>query len=64
MPTADFVHLRLHSAYSLLEGALKVPEIVERCRAEKMPAVAITDTTQSFPTVRPVLLESLEIQLN
>ncbi|MGB1547337.1 MAG: DNA polymerase III subunit alpha [Alphaproteobacteria bacterium] len=48
MPTADFVHLRLHSAYSLLEGALKVPEIVERCRAEKMPAVAITDTNNLF----------------
>ncbi len=48
MPTADFVHLRLHSAYSLLEGALKIPGIVERCRKERMPAVAITDTNNLF----------------
>ena len=48
MPTADFVHLRLHSAYSLLEGALKIPSIVGRCRNELMPAVAITDTNNLF----------------
>jgi len=48
MPTADFVHLRLHSAYSLLEGALKIPGIVGRCRKELMPAVAITDTNNLF----------------
>jgi DNA polymerase-3 subunit alpha len=45
---ADFVHLRVHSAYSLSEGALKIPEIVRLCKAAEMPAVAITDTNNLF----------------
>ena len=45
---ADFVHLRVHSAYSLSEGALKIGELVELCREEAMPAVAITDTGNLF----------------
>ncbi|MEW5703381.1 MAG: DNA polymerase III subunit alpha [Pseudomonadota bacterium] len=48
MPPANFVHLRVHSAYSLLEGALKIPEIIRRCRKERMPAVAVTDTNNLF----------------
>ncbi|HUT48031.1 MAG TPA: DNA polymerase III subunit alpha [Alphaproteobacteria bacterium] len=48
MPHADFVHLRVHSAYSLSEGALKIPDIVTECRAGDMPAVAITDTGNLF----------------
>ncbi|UCH74638.1 MAG: DNA polymerase III subunit alpha, partial [Rhodospirillales bacterium] len=48
MSHADFVHLRVHSAYSLLEGALKIPELVALCRRERMPAVAVTDTGNLF----------------
>jgi DNA polymerase III subunit alpha len=48
MPAADFVHLRVHSAYSLSEGALKIPEIVALCKTAGMPAVAITDTNNLF----------------
>ena len=48
MPHADFVHLRVHSAYSLSEGALKIPEIVALCKAAQMPAVAIADTNNLF----------------
>ncbi len=48
MPHADFVHLRVHSAYSLSEGALKIPELVGLCRRERMPAVAVTDTGNLF----------------
>jgi DNA polymerase-3 subunit alpha len=44
----NFVHLRVHSSYSLSEGALKIPEIVALCRAAGMPAVAITDTNNLF----------------
>ncbi len=45
---AEFVHLHVHSAYSLAEGALRTKEIVELCSADKMPAVAITDTNNLF----------------
>jgi len=48
MAHADFVHLRVHSAYSLLEGAIKVKELVKRCADEAMPAVAVTDTGNLF----------------
>ena len=48
MPHAGFVHLRVHSAYSLLEGALKTGELVELCRRHAMPAVAVTDTGNLF----------------
>src|ERR1700760_4659983 len=48
MPHADFVHLRVHSAYSLSEGAIKVDKIAALARAASMPAVAITDTGNLF----------------
>jgi DNA polymerase III subunit alpha len=48
MPLADFVHLRVHSAYSLSAGAIKIKELVGMCRAEAMPAVAITDSGNLF----------------
>ena len=48
MPHADFVHLRVHSAYSLSEGAIKVDQIPALAREYRMPAVAITDTSNLF----------------
>lgn len=48
MSHADFVHLRTHSAYSLAEGALRVKELAKRCAAERMPALAVTDTNNLF----------------
>jgi DNA polymerase-3 subunit alpha len=48
MPLADFVHLRVHTAYSLSAGAIKVKELVQLCRGEAMPAVAITDSGNLF----------------
>ena len=48
MSHADFVHLRVHSAYSLSEGAIKVKDLIKLCKKEKMPAVAVTDTGNMF----------------
>jgi DNA polymerase-3 subunit alpha len=48
MPHANFVHLRVHSAYSLSEGAIKVDKIAALARQLGMPAVAITDTSNLF----------------
>jgi DNA polymerase III subunit alpha len=45
---AQFVHLRVHSAYSLAEGAIRVKDLVKLCAEQKMPAVAITDTNNMF----------------
>ncbi|WP_156851015.1 DNA polymerase III subunit alpha [Bartonella refiksaydamii] len=43
-----FIHLRVHSAYSLLEGALKIPQIIQHAISDHTPAVAITDTNNLF----------------
>jgi len=48
MPLANFVHLRVHTAYSLSAGAIHIKELVGLCKAERMPAVAITDTGNLF----------------
>jgi DNA polymerase-3 subunit alpha len=48
MPHADFVHLRVHSAYSLSEGALKIKDLISLSKAERMAAVAVTDTGNLF----------------
>ena len=48
MTLADFVHLRVHTAYSLSAGAIPIKELVAMCRAERMPAVAVTDTGNLF----------------
>src|SRR5690348_2739249 len=45
---AQFVHLRVKSAYSLLEGAIRPKELVELARSHAMPAVAITDVNNLF----------------
>jgi len=43
-----FIHLRMHSAFSLAEGAIKVKEIPDLCKQHAMPAVAITDSANLF----------------
>ncbi len=48
MSHAEFVHLRLHTAYSLSEGAIHVKDLVKQCVGHKMPAVAVTDTNNMF----------------
>src|SRR5688572_16076839 len=39
----SFVHLHVHTHYSLLDGACKVPDLVKRCKALGMDSLAITD---------------------
>jgi DNA polymerase-3 subunit alpha len=45
---AGFVHLRVKSAYSLLEGAIRPGELAKLARDNSMPAVAVTDTDNLF----------------
>ena len=51
MKHADFVHLHLHSQYSLLDGAIKIGDLVERARECRMPALAITDHGNMFGAI-------------
>jgi DNA polymerase-3 subunit alpha len=43
VPEAGFVHLHVHSEYSILDGACRVPALAERAAELEMPAVALTD---------------------
>jgi DNA polymerase III subunit alpha len=43
MPHADFVHLHLHTEYSLLDGACRLDRLMDRAHELKFPALAITD---------------------
>jgi DNA polymerase-3 subunit alpha len=48
MADAPFVHLHVHSSYSLLEGALKIGALAELAKADQQPALALTDTDNMF----------------
>lgn len=48
---SDFIPLHLHTEYSLLDGAIKIDELVKQASAYKMPAVAITDHGNLFGAV-------------
>src|ERR1700758_3986945 len=43
-----FVHLHMHSAYSLLEGALPIAKLAELAKADHQPALALSDTDNMF----------------
>ncbi len=51
MSQADFVHLHLHTEYSLLDGACRLDRLVERATALKFPALAITDHGVMFGAI-------------
>lgn len=46
--TPRFIHLRLHTEYSLLEGAIRLKKLPALCEKMGMPAVAVTDTNNLF----------------
>src|ERR1700744_681727 len=43
-----FVHLHVHSSYSLLEGALTIAKLAELAKKDRQPALALTDTDNMF----------------
>jgi DNA polymerase-3 subunit alpha len=48
MSGAGFVHLHVHSAYSLLKGSIKIAKLAELAKADRQPALALTDTDNMF----------------
>jgi DNA polymerase-3 subunit alpha len=72
---ATFIHLRIHSAYSLSEGALPIKQLAELAKLYSMPALAITDTGNLFGAlefsetlaekgVQPIIGCSLTVDFN
>ena len=50
--TAQFVHLHVHTEYSLVDSTVRIPKLMERCVASKMPAIALTDQNNLFGLVK------------
>jgi len=48
MTDPKFIHLRVHTAYSLSEGAIKIGDLMHKLQEMNMPAVAMTDTGNMF----------------
>lgn len=72
---AAFVHLHVHSQYSLLDGAIRVKDLVKRTAAMGMGAVALTDHRNMFGAialykaakaagVKPILGAELDVWVN
>ncbi|MEO0413362.1 MAG: DNA polymerase III subunit alpha [Verrucomicrobiota bacterium] len=51
MPTDPFIHLHLHTEYSLLDGAVRIGDLMKKCERLKMPAVAMTDHGNIFGAI-------------
>ncbi len=50
--STDFVHLRLHTEYSLVDSVMRVDQLVDAVAAARMPAVAVTDQGNLFAMVK------------
>ncbi|WP_068296525.1 DNA polymerase III subunit alpha [Pararhodobacter sp. CCB-MM2] len=63
MADPRFIHLRVHTEYSLLEGAVPVKSLIKTCGARGMPAVAVTDSNALFAALEfSVLAKGAGIQ--
>ena len=50
--TSGYVHLRLHSEYSIVDGMLRIDDAVAAALADRMPALALTDLSNVFGMVK------------
>src|SRR6267142_2296004 len=52
MAAPHFVHLRMHSEYSVTDGIVRIEQAVSRAAADGMPALALTDLANLFGLVK------------
>ena len=52
MSSGPFVHLHLHTEYSLHDSTVRIAQLMQRCAADGMPAVALTDRNNLFALVK------------
>ena len=50
--SVNFVHLHLHTEYSMVDSTVRIPQLIERCAKEKMPAIGMTDQNNLFGMVK------------
>jgi len=49
---ADFVHLLVHTEYSLVDSVVRIPALMEAVRGQRMPAVALTEAANLFSLIK------------
>src|ERR1043166_1146247 len=52
MAAPDFIHLRLHSEYSIVDGIVRIDDAVKQAADDRMPALALTDLANLFGMVK------------
>ena len=52
MSDPTFIHLRLHSEFSIVDGIVRIDEAVQRASTDAMPALALTDLGNTFALVK------------
>jgi DNA polymerase-3 subunit alpha len=50
--TEPFVHLHLHTEFSIVDGTVRIPALMDQCVRDGMPAVALTDQGNLFGMVK------------
>lgn len=48
----NFVHLRIHTEYSISNGLLRIPALIDAATAFKMPAIGLTDQSNVYAAVK------------
>src|ERR1041384_8218626 len=48
----SYIHLHLHSEYSIIDSIVRIKPLIKHCQAEKIPAIAITDHCNLFAAVK------------
>ncbi|MDH5423762.1 MAG: DNA polymerase III subunit alpha [Gammaproteobacteria bacterium] len=48
----SFIHLHLHTEFSLVDGAIRIKSLMQACAENGMPAVALTDQSNMFATIK------------
>ena len=49
---AKFIHLNLHTEYSIVDGIVRIEKLMQACREQKLPAVVLTDQSNLFALVK------------
>ncbi len=60
---AQFVHLHTHTEYSLLDGAAKIEDLIEKASKHQMPAIAISDHGNMFGVPQVAILVVMDVAL-
>ena len=48
----EFIHLNLHSQYSIVDSTIRIPQLMQQCVENKMPAITLTDQNNVFGMVK------------